>query len=84
MRLLAAALVCGASAGAAASEAFCAAAIDGDVEAMKKSLTNGVDVDYLCPTAKAETAGSLLTLARRVLCRPQPTIVGVNLCVYNA
>ena len=49
--LLAAALVCAASAGAAASEAFCAAAIDGDVEAMKKSLTNGVDVDYLCPTA---------------------------------
>ena len=47
--LLAAALVCAASASAAASKAFCAAAIDGDVEAVKKSIRNGADVDYQCP-----------------------------------
>ena len=40
--LLAAALVCAASAGAAASKAFCAAAIARDVEAMKKSIRDRV------------------------------------------
>ena len=50
--LLAAALVCAASAGATASETFCDAARHGDAKVVEKSLTNGVDVDYLSALLK--------------------------------
>ena len=56
MRLLVAALVCAASAGVAtASRAFCEAAFDGNFEAVKKSIRDGADVDYPCPTPKGTT-----------------------------
>jgi hypothetical protein len=48
--LLAAALVCAASAGASALQKFCDAAFDGNLEAVKKSIRDGVDVDYQCRT----------------------------------
>ena len=48
--LLAAALVCAASAGATASQNFCGAAFDGNLEAVKESIRDGVDVDYQCTT----------------------------------
>ena len=49
--LLATALVCAASAGATASKAFCRAANDGKLEAVKKSIRDGADIDYRCPTS---------------------------------
>ena len=48
--LLAAALVCAASAGATASKAFCRAANDGKLEAVKKSIRDGADIH--CGPAK--------------------------------
>ena len=51
MRLLVAALVCAATADAAASKAFCRAANDGNLEAVKKSIRDGADIDYRCPTS---------------------------------
>ena len=46
--LLAAALAFAASVGATASQELCGAAFDGNHEAVKKSLSNGADVDYPC------------------------------------
>jgi len=46
--LLAAALVCAASASATASQELCGAAFDGNFEAVKKSIRDGADIDYPC------------------------------------
>ena len=53
MRFLAAVLLCAASAGVASAsqEFFCRAANDGNLEAVKKSIRDGADIDYRCPTS---------------------------------
>ena len=63
MRLLAAALVCAASAGTTASAAvrvlrgheFCEAAFRGDLKKMKMAILDGADVEYPCPSRSRET-----------------------------
>ena len=55
MRLLVAAFVCAASASATASQELCGAAFDGNFEAVKKSIRDGADIDYPCPTPTGTT-----------------------------
>jgi ankyrin repeat protein len=50
MRLLVAALVCAASAADTASQKFCDAALERNLEAVKQSIRDGADIDYQCTT----------------------------------